>query len=300
MENLKITAVVVTYNRLPYLKLCIDALRGQSRKLDNILVVNNGSTDGTKEWLDTQRDLQIIHQENGGGSFGFYTGVKTAYEQGFDFIWSMDDDVRPRESCLEELLACDSENIGIMCPARIMQGELYVNEKRLLNLNSVFGTPTLLQPSDVVGDAPIKIEGMTFEGPLIKREVVKKIGFPNKDLFILFDDTDYSCRAVNAGFEVLYVPKAIMDKEYFPAPTKEEFVRKNKWKVWYYIRNGTYFYHTYGKNFAIRYMWGLKSAFYTFGSICVNYFRNKKYEFSDFSKPIRMFFRGICGKLGKM
>ena len=129
VENLRIAGVVVTYNRLPLLRLCIDALRKQSRPLDRILVVNNGSTDGTKEWLDSQNDLEVFHQENGGGSMGFYSGIKIAYEKGFDLIWCMDDDVRPRENCLAKLLDKDNVNAGILCPARIMQDNIYINEK---------------------------------------------------------------------------------------------------------------------------------------------------------------------------
>ena len=60
----KITAVVVTYNRRELLIRCIEHLRKQTVKLDNIIVINNGSTDGTDVWLDSQIDLDVIHQEN--------------------------------------------------------------------------------------------------------------------------------------------------------------------------------------------------------------------------------------------
>ena len=80
-----ITAVVVTYNRKELLVRCIEHLRRQSVKLDSIIVVNNGSTDGTKEWLDNQADLAVIHQENVGGSGGFYRGIEHAYESGYEW-----------------------------------------------------------------------------------------------------------------------------------------------------------------------------------------------------------------------
>ena len=66
---MKITAVVVTFNRLELLKKGIESLRKQAR-LSNIIVVNNGSTDGTDKWLATQTDLRVINQENVGGSGG--------------------------------------------------------------------------------------------------------------------------------------------------------------------------------------------------------------------------------------
>ena len=75
---MNITAVVVTFNRKELLKKNIEALRRQ-KELTTILVVNNGSTDGTAEWLDSQSDLLVIHQSNVGGSGGFYTGIDAAY-----------------------------------------------------------------------------------------------------------------------------------------------------------------------------------------------------------------------------
>ena len=56
----KVIAVVVTYNRLALLSECVTALRNQSRQLDSILVINNGSTDGTEEWLKSQKDIEFF------------------------------------------------------------------------------------------------------------------------------------------------------------------------------------------------------------------------------------------------
>ncbi|MBK6915081.1 MAG: glycosyltransferase [Ignavibacteriales bacterium] len=101
---MKITAVVVTYNRLELLKQCIESIRNQTQKLDKIIVVNNDSIDGTFEWLNSQEDITHINQKNLGGAGGFYTGIKTAYNNGFDWIWCMDDDGLPEINALENLL----------------------------------------------------------------------------------------------------------------------------------------------------------------------------------------------------
>ena len=101
---MKIFAVVVTYNRLALLKKVIDLLKRQTRQLDSIVIVNNGSTDGTKEWLEQEKNITLINQSNSGGAGGFETGVKYAYENEADWIWMMDDDVFPNIDCLEKLL----------------------------------------------------------------------------------------------------------------------------------------------------------------------------------------------------
>ena len=69
-----VAAVVVTYNRLNDLKLCIDSLNQQTRPLDAIIVINNGSTDGTSGWLAEQNGLTVITQSNLGGAGGFLAG----------------------------------------------------------------------------------------------------------------------------------------------------------------------------------------------------------------------------------
>lgn len=106
----KVIAVIVTYNRKTLLQRVVDSLRNQSVPLYGIIVVDNGSTDGTGEWLDGQDGLTVIHQENVGGSGGFWRGIKEASRLDCDWIWCMDDDVFPREDCLKTLLDYASLN----------------------------------------------------------------------------------------------------------------------------------------------------------------------------------------------
>ena len=56
----KVGIVVVTYNRLALLKEVIASLREQTYNNFQIIIVNNGSNDGTKEWLSLQNHLQQV------------------------------------------------------------------------------------------------------------------------------------------------------------------------------------------------------------------------------------------------
>lgn len=172
----KITAVVVTFNRLNLLQRVIASLQKQSVHIHDIIIVNNGSTDGTKEWLDKQNKLHIIHQENVGGSGGFYRGIQEASKTECDWIWCMDDDVFPSEHCLENLLiyASKDNKIGIACPHRLMSGKTFTGEAKTLNLSNPFKDmhDNGLMPEDVEANETVDIVGMAFEGPLIKKEVV--------------------------------------------------------------------------------------------------------------------------------
>src|SRR5947207_1705698 len=103
----RVCAVIVTYNRLGLLKDALAAVRHQSRRPDTIIVVDNGSSDGTGLWLAAQTDaaFHVITQPNLGGSGGFYTGMLAAYETGADWLWCMDDDTIPDRDCLVQILA---------------------------------------------------------------------------------------------------------------------------------------------------------------------------------------------------
>lgn len=299
----KITAVVVTYNRLACLKRVIESLRKQSIALYEIIVVNNGSTDGTTEWLELQKDLIVFHQENVGGSGGFYRGIQEALKRKNDWIWCMDDDVYPREKCLVNLLEAAKPGIGILCPQRIQNGKIFVAEVKRLNLSNPFLRlhNSLLTEKEAKGDFPVNISGMVFEGPLIKRDVVEDIGLPTQGLFILYDDTDYSYRAVVAGYKVLYVPSAILDKEYFfQNSTREEMVNKNRWKTWYQIRNHAYFCKHHGKTYAYRLFGGIGLPIHIFIAILANLSFNKKYVPNDLLQVWRMYRKGRKGELGKI
>ena len=214
-----IIAVVVTYNRLTLLQRNISCLRA-NRPVDRILVINNGSTDGTAQWLDTQADarLTVIHQDNVGGSGGFCRGIDEACRMGADWVWCMDDDVFPRPDCLEQLLPHTANpRIGLLAPRRLMEGEVYTNDFTGYDLVHPFRslyTGKLRKLSQPV-TAPTPIVGTAFEGPLIRVEAIRRIGLPNKALFIFCDDTDYCLRLHQAGYHMLYVPAALMDKQKF-------------------------------------------------------------------------------------
>lgn len=296
---MRIAALVVTYNRKTLLQKCVDALRNQTRQLDAIIVVNNNSNDGTKEWLDSQPDLIVIHQENVGGAGGFYRGIKEAYERDFDWIWAMDDDVNPSATCLDCL--CDyTEEPGILCPMRLMGERIVLGETLKFNLTNPFKPlKRELRLEDISGVETLDIEGMAFEGPLISRKVVEKIGFPNAGLFIFWDDTDYAYRAVLAGFRVRYVPNAILNKEYLSANSIS--AKAHSWKVPYGLRNLVCFSHTYGKTPLFRNVYPfMVLARYMFGWTKHILKRDGYYKLSDWRMIWQSYRAGVNNVLGKV
>lgn len=296
---MKVIAVVVTYNRSQLLKRNIACLRKNSPHA--IIVVNNGSTDDTREWLAEQTDLIVITQANVGGSGGFYTGIQQAMERGADWIWCMDDDVFPRPDCLSNLLDhTASEEVGILAPRRLMEDNIFTNDFQAVNLTNPFTSMYKKKLKKQVINKPVEILGTAFEGLFIRKEAVEKIGLPNKDLFIFCDDTDYCLRAVLAGYKILYIPSALMDKEkFFSNDTWNERNKKKKWKRFYQIRNSTYLNHHYGRNWGVKYIRGFNGVI---GYIAIALFTcpfSDAYSLKDIAKLWKAYQDGIQEKLGR-
>ena len=232
MNKIKIAAVVVTYNRLELLKECITALKNQTRKLDEIIVVNNDSTDGTKEWLETQEDLTIITQENSGSAGGQYTGIKTAYEKGYDWIWCMDDDAEPLTNALEGINKYVKDDIAAICPDVLNEkGERLIYHRGNIELNKIKSF-VLQEPinDSLLKKEVVSIDFASFVGILINRKAVDQIGLPNKFFFIHHDDVEYSLRLKKFG-NILLIPKEIIiHKE---VNNKNLIKRKFLWKISY-------------------------------------------------------------------
>lgn len=231
---MSIAAIVITFNRLELLKKTIAGLVEQTHKIDKIIVVNNGSTDGTLEWLASQENLLVVTQENVGSSGGQYTGFKTAYERGYDWIWAMDDDVVPRPNCLESLMDKITEKT-VLAPLRYDLNQTpFINDTIEFNLTNPFKNlwKRLLTKTDLQNEL-IKTEGITFEGPIFHRSLIENVGLPEKKFFIYGDDSEYFIRANSSGFTSYIYTKAEMDR-LLPTP---DLNKEFSWKNYYIIRN---------------------------------------------------------------
>ena len=98
-------AIVVTFNRRDLLAECLQALAEQTLAVDEIIVVDNASTDGTAEMV-RERFPQVRLEalaENRGGAGGFHHGLGLAHELGHEWLWLMDDDTIPAPGALAAL-----------------------------------------------------------------------------------------------------------------------------------------------------------------------------------------------------
>ena len=241
---MKVTAVIVTYNRLALLQECVNAIRAQTITPSAILIVNNDSTDGTSEWLENQKDLLVIHQPNRGGAWGFYSGIKAAYKTNADWFWIMDDDTIPETRALEELLNAASqeskeEEFGFLSSKVLWtDGSLHLMNEPGID-NNFAGKHALKYYSDK-GIRPVIYN--SFVSVLIKRKAVQKAGLPIKEFFIWNDDVEYTQRIIKNGFigAVVENSKVLHKTPVNYSSNIFEDSKQNLWKYRFGLRNELY------------------------------------------------------------
>lgn len=226
-----VAAVVVTYNRLALLQECIAALRAQTRRPDEIIVVNNSSTDGTAEWLSTQSDLTVITQENLGSSGGQYAGIKTAYQKGHEWFWCMDDDTIAAPTALERLCATPY----ISNPKTGFLACLVTHEKGQAIPGGWFVPADAARWSQtVLSDRCVAVDMSTFVALMVSRNAVETVGLPMKSFFIMTDDWEFTTRISHQFSGYCVLDSLVVHKIQRP-PTAYELRRS--WKHLYTVRN---------------------------------------------------------------
>lgn len=194
---MKVAAVIVTYNRLHLLKECIGAVKGQSTAPGEIFIINNSSTDGTEDWLNQQTGLTVIKQENLGSSGGQYTGIKTAFEKGYEWIWCMDDDTIPQKDALQNLLSAKAiagTDTGFIC-----SNVLWTDGS--LHAMNTHAPASLDFYTTVLDQQLIELKTCSFVSVLFSAQAIKKVGYPIRDFFVWYDDVEYTYRITSNGFK---------------------------------------------------------------------------------------------------
>ena len=189
----KTAAIVVTYNRKCLLEENICSLLHQSPKVPDIIVVDNNSTDGTKniveKYLNTGKVFYYNTGKNLGGAGGFQYGIRKAVEENYDYLWIMDDDCIPEKNSLEKLFEYD----------RLLDGNYgFLSSKVLwkdgsicrMNIQRCSLTKNISNfDSKLIGAAMA-----SFVSLFVKRSVVEDVGLPIKEFFIWTDDWEYTRR----------------------------------------------------------------------------------------------------------
>lgn len=251
-------AVVVTYNRLDKLKNVLHCLETQTHLPELLVVVDNASTDGTKEYLESYRDsfgfadrveLDIVTlPQNVGGAGGFSAGMRRAYDLDADFAWIFDDDGYPEPDALEKLIdgydaACQKmgPDVPFACSmVKFIDGTI----SEMNNPVTTWDWGRLMAQGLNVA----LVNRCSFVSVLIPRWVMEDYGLPYKEYFIWFDDAEYTTRITKACPGIQVMDSIVLhDMGANKGVNYSMIDEKNVWKFEYGARNeGSYRLHHEG------------------------------------------------------
>jgi GT2 family glycosyltransferase len=214
---MELSIIIVNYNTKKLVLKCVDSILKTNPKCKfEIIVVDNGSTDGSSELLSQIRGSKlriILHKKNVGFARGNNSAIKRAFGQ---YILLLNSDTQVHRGTIDNLLefAKHTPNVGIAAP-------------KLLNTDgtvqgSVFRQPTirrairqywLLQKGQMDKYSPhvthpIEVEAVVAAAMLITPAARVKVGMFDERYFMYFEDLDYCRRVREAGLKIYYVPQS--------------------------------------------------------------------------------------------
>lgn len=211
-----VSVVIPTWNGLERLRRCLEALDGQTRPADEVIVVDNGSADGTAAELASRwPQVRVVRlEQNQGFAGGCNRGIEAA-AAGSDIVL-LNNDARPRPDWLQLLVgARDTAEAGV----GVLSSKLIREDGRLestgdfvttwgLPFQRGHGEPDLGQYDD-----DLDILAACGGASLFRRVLLADVGLLDERFFAYYEDVDLSIRARLAGWSVRLVPGAMVDHE---------------------------------------------------------------------------------------
>ncbi|MEH1894344.1 MAG: glycosyltransferase family 2 protein [Nostoc sp.] len=244
--TVKVAAYITLYKDKQAAIECLQAIKSQSIPIDIVFVVDNSD----QELLEPDNTTSILihhHPENIGIGQGLVLALEWAIKEGYDFLWTFDQDSLPTKHCLEILLNFSNklsleygDKIGIIAPTpidrkteKVVQGAVFVKDQFI-------GCKHNKNVDFYECDSPIT------SGSLISITAAKSVALPRAELFIDGVDLDYGLRLRQQGFHNLIVTTAIMYHN-FGNPLKVKFCQREMivqqysgLRNYYINRNHTY------------------------------------------------------------
>jgi GT2 family glycosyltransferase len=217
MQPPDLTAIVVTYNALPWLEQCLESVRGHE-----LVVVDHGSTDGTLAFVrERHPEARVVVQENKGMGGGNNAGMRVASGR---YFFLLNSDAWVVGDGLERLVAhADAHPEAAVVGPRLRNPDgtlqrsvraeptLWRLATEYLFLRKLAPRTNLLNPLYVGGfDHERETEADWLFGPalLVRREAADAVGLFDEDFFMFSEEVDWMTRFRRAGWKVLFFPGA--------------------------------------------------------------------------------------------
>lgn len=236
-----ITAVICNYNGEAYLSRCVEALRRQDRPLDEIVVVDNASTDGSLELLAREfPDVRVVHA---GGNLGAAEGRNVALREARgEWVLLVDNDAMLDPDVLGKLesaaladpkaVVLQPRSVFASEPERVHYDGGEFHYAGLFALRNFYTLRT-----EAVGEGTVEVPGAVSVALLCRRELLIELGGFDERYFILFEDLDLSYRLRLAGHRILSVEDAICHHDAGTAGISFRAGNYPKRRAWLHARN---------------------------------------------------------------
>jgi GT2 family glycosyltransferase len=213
----EISVIIANWNGKHFLDDCLSALRRQTFRDFETILVDNGSTDGSPEYIRANfPEVRMLSlKENLGFTGGNIAGYKLA---GGSLIALLNNDT---EADSEWLQAIHNGSLLFEHAGSFASKMMYFDERRRIENcgfeMAISGTPTELgrdEPDGPEWCSPRNIFGGCGGAVAYRRSMLNDVGFLDPDFFMIYEDVDLSFRAQLSGYDCVYLPQAIVYHHY--------------------------------------------------------------------------------------
>ena len=253
---MKVSVVTPNYNGLKFLNSYFETLLIQSRFIEEIIIIDNNSTDGSQEFIEEfinspnyPIDIILIkNEENLGFAPAVNQGIREAKSE---YIYSINNDVELEWNALEEVIKSMDESIGLGENPFSIQSKMIQHYNRKL-IDDAGDEYNILAWTKKMGDGqPIErynekreIFSSCAGAALYRKSSLDEIGLFDENFFAYVEDVDLSYRAQIYGYKNFYCPNSIV--YHYGSATSGS--RYNEFKIKLAARNNVFLIY---KNFPI-------------------------------------------------
>ena len=239
MPQPMVSVIVVNWNGKAYLGECLNSLRNQTFLDFELIVVDNGSTDGSFEFVQShfpEFGHILRNPENMGFARGNNQGIRAARGK---YVALLNNDAQADSHWLEELVkvAEEHQRVGMLASKIYLQGSPGVidNVGHLIYRDGLNRGRGRLEEDHGQFDEKEEVFFPSGCAAFYRQEMLEEIGLFDEDFFAYGDDTDIGLKGRLAGWKCLYVPSAVVYHRYSQSsgsysPLKAFYVERNR--VW--------------------------------------------------------------------
>jgi GT2 family glycosyltransferase len=203
------SVIVVNWNGRHHLDTCLGALRRQSFSDFEVILVDNGSTDGSTDHVREHHDWVnvVALPENRGFCGGSNEGIRRARGK---YLALLNNDTEADPDWLRELVSgLERQEVGF-CASQIL---FYDARTKIDSAGDEFAINGVAHKRGHLEDSsgysePTEVFGACAAAAIYRRSMLDDIGILDEDFFLIFEDVDLSFRARSAGYRCVYVPTA--------------------------------------------------------------------------------------------